>query len=556
MEFPKNRKTEILYDIENSLQQGVRFMQNAKKIDIAGDKSGPSVFIENDIYKINLIEARERGAKLRYITDITKDNLHYCKEMSCIANEMRHFEGFSGGLAVSDSEYMGTTVLREKQHSIFLIYSNEMELVEQQQIIFNTLWEKAIPANQRILEIEEGIVPEYIQTISNDIDILNKTFGLLQSANEEILIVFSTSNAFHRIINDGYFQKLKEIKDNKPWLAIRVLTPKDAEIEKIASEFNNRFKCGIRFIEPLSKVVILIADRKFSLVAETKDDTKQTVTEAMGLVTYSNSVPTVLSYAAIFDSLWKQTEIYDQLKKAHERLLTQDKIQKEFISNAAHELRTPIQPILGISEILRNSVQNTKDNELLGVISRNAQRLKKLSEDILEVSKIESDAMNLNKEQFKVNDEIADIIKHYKNNVDNKNIQFEYAPHDNDLTVLADRNGIGRVISNLISNSIKFIPQGAGGVITINAGKDKTADSNDGGKEKVVVIVKDTGIGIDEKIFPKLFTKFSTKSFHGMGLGLYISKNIVEAHGGRMWAKNNEDGKGATFSFSLPLKKE
>ncbi len=270
----KIRKTEILYDIENSLLQGVRFMQNAKKIDVAGDKSGPLVFIENDIYKINLIEARERGAKLRYITDITKDNLHYCKELLCIANEMRHFEGFSGGLAVSDSEYMGTTVLREKQHSIFLIYSNEIELVEQQQIIFNTLWEKAIPAKQRILEIEEGIVPEYIQTISNDIDILNKTFGLLQSANDEILIVFSTSNAFHRIIDDGYFQKLKEIKDNKPWLAIRVLTPKDAEIEKIASEFNSRFNCGIRFIEPLSKVVILIADRKYSLVAETKDDTK------------------------------------------------------------------------------------------------------------------------------------------------------------------------------------------------------------------------------------------------------------------------------------------
>jgi hypothetical protein len=108
----KTRKTEILYDIENSLLQGVRFMQNAKKIDIAGDKSEPSVFIEYDIYKINLIEARGREAKLRYITDITKDNLHYCKEMSCIANEMRHLEGFSGGLAVSDSEYMGTTILR------------------------------------------------------------------------------------------------------------------------------------------------------------------------------------------------------------------------------------------------------------------------------------------------------------------------------------------------------------------------------------------------------------------------------------------------------------
>ena len=170
-------KTEAIYDIEKSLLQGMKFMQNAKKIDIVGDKNGPSVFIKNDFYKINLIKARNRGAKLRYITDITKDNLHYCKEMLCIANEMRHFEGFKGGLAVSDSEYMGKTVLREKQHSIFLIYSNEKELVEQQQIIFNTLWEKAILVMQRIMEIEKGIIPEIITNISSK-DIQNKFFDL------------------------------------------------------------------------------------------------------------------------------------------------------------------------------------------------------------------------------------------------------------------------------------------------------------------------------------------------------------------------------------------
>ncbi len=301
--------------------------------------------------------------------------------------------------------------------------------------------------------------------------------------------------------------------------------------------------------------MILIADRRYSLVAETKDDTIQTVAEAMELITYSTSVPTVLSYAAIFDSLWQQTVIYEQLKKAHELHLISDKTQKEFISNAAHELRTQIQPIHGISEILRNSVQNTKDNGLVEVTPRNAQRLKKLSEDILEVSKMESDAMSLNKEQFKVHDEMVDTIKHYKNNVNNKNIQFEYATHDDDLTVLADRSSICRVISNLISNSIKFIPRGDWSVvITINADRNKIADSNGDGKEKVAVIVKDTGIGKDEKIFLKLYTKFSTKSLHGMGLGLYISKQTVEAHGGRMWAKNNENVKGSTFSFSLPLR--
>lgn len=168
---------------------------------------------------------------------------------------------------------------------------------------------------------------------------------------------------------------------------------------------------------------------------------------------------------------------------------------------------------------------------------------------------MERDAMSQNKEQFKVNDEMVDTIKNYKNNVNNKNIQFEYATHDDDLTVLADR-------SSICSRYIKFnkqlyqvySPGDWGGVITIDAGRNKIADSNGDGEEKVVVIIKDAGIGKDEKIFLKLYTKFSTKSLHGMGLGLYISKQTVEAHGGRMWAKNNKDVKGSAFSFSLPLR--
>jgi signal transduction histidine kinase len=546
------KKTEILRDMQSSLIKRVIFIQNAKKIDMVNDKAGPSVFVENDVNKINLTEARKNGVKLRYITDISKDNLHYCKEILHIVNEMRHFDGFKGGLSVSDSEYMGTTALSEKQHAKFLIHSNEMELVEQQQIIFNTLWEKSIPSKQRIMEIEEGTVPEVIQALDNVEDVMDKAFGLIKSANREILIVVSTSNAFHRIMNHGSLLQLKEIKSNRPWVTIRILTPKDTEIEKIVADAG--FNCNVRFIEPLSKVVILTVDRKHSIVAETKDDTKQKVSDVMGLATYSNSVPTVVSYAAIFDNLWKQTDIYQQLKKTHEKLLVHDRMQKEFIDTAAHELRTPIQPILGISKILLNSVQNANHRELLAVISRNAHRLKKLSEDILEVSKIDGDALNLKKEQFKINDVLTNIAKFHKNNLDKKNIKIEINSNSGDFTVKADKNSIGLVISNLISNSIKFIPQAEEGVIAITVEQKRNADIDKDVREMVVVIVKDTGIGIDKEMLPKLFTKFSSKSYQGMGLGLYISKNIVEAHGGHIWAMNNEDGKGATFGFSLPLK--
>jgi signal transduction histidine kinase len=291
---------------------------------------------------------------------------------------------------------------------------------------------------------------------------------------------------------------------------------------------------------------MIIFDKNKTLIIEIKNDATVSLFDAAGLAIYIEGVSTSISYASIFESLWKQTELYEQLQ-------TQDKLQKEFINTAAHELRTPIQPIIGFVNILKGIVKDDKHRELLDVIGRNAQRLKKLSEDILEVSKIESNSMGLDKERFSIAETILDNVNNYKNNTDGKSIKFEYALEEvkKDLTVYGDKDGISQVISNLISNSIKFIPQE--GVISIKAEKKVTNSDNEGVKEVVFVSVKDTGAGIDKEIFPRLFTKFMTKSFQGIGLGLFISKSIVEAHGGSIWAENNMDGKGATVSFTLPI---
>jgi signal transduction histidine kinase len=244
----------------------------------------------------------------------------------------------------------------------------------------------------------------------------------------------------------------------------------------------------------------------------------------------------------------------EKLELANEQLEVRDRLQKEFINTAAHELRTPIQPILGMTNFLKNKANRVEDRELLEVISRNAQRLKKLSEDILEASKIESNSLQLNKEYLTAKEIILEVINSYKSNTESKNIKFVYSPDDDDnLTIHADRNGISRVISNLINNSIKFTPQRDGGVISIVVEHKESDRENKGSKGTIVVSIKDNGEGIDKEIMPKLFTKFTTKSFQGTGLGLYISKSIIEAHDGKIWAENNEDGKGATFSFTLPL---
>jgi signal transduction histidine kinase len=284
-------------------------------------------------------------------------------------------------------------------------------------------------------------------------------------------------------------------------------------------------------------------DRKTSLAIELKDDTKDNIHQAIGLSSYSNSKSTVLSYVSIFETLWKQTEMYQQLK-------VHDKMQKEFIDIAAHELRTPIQPILGLSEVVRSKLK-VEDKELiqfLDIIIRNAKRLQRLTEDILDVTRLESQSLRLSKQRFKLNDIIINFIADYKkqdvsNNNKQRKIKLLYSNTD-DIIVEADKGRLIQVVSNLFSNAVKFTNEG--GEIYVTIKKDDT-------DQQIIVSVTDNGQGIDPEIFPRLFTKFTSKSVVGTGLGLFVSKKIIEAHGGRIWAKNNSDGKGSTFSFTLPI---
>ena len=232
------------------------------------------------------------------------------------------------------------------------------------------------------------------------------------------------------------------------------------------------------------------------------------------------------------------------------------KCKRNSLTQTAHELRTPIQPILGLTQVVRGKTKDKEHIKLLDIVIKNTKKLKKLAEDILDVTRIESNSLNLNKEYFKINEIIFDNINTYKNNTETENIKFETILED-DISIYADKNSISRVISNLIDNSIKFTSEEEGtGEVIISINIEKEEFHKDGNtKENVVVYIKDMGNGIDVEILPRLFTKFVSKSFHGTGLGLYISKSIVEAHGGKIWGENNKDGRGATFGFRIPLEK-
>jgi signal transduction histidine kinase len=256
------------------------------------------------------------------------------------------------------------------------------------------------------------------------------------------------------------------------------------------------------------------------------------------------------------------------IRLQYNKLKEMDKMKDEFINVAAHELRTPIQPIIGLSEVLSSRIRNNdsgnvinaENQEYVDVILRNGQRLGKLVEDILDVTKMESQSLELHKEHFDLNDLIISIIDDIvasetdsmvyglpARRKEKNHVKINYQPQQ--LFVYADRNRIAQVISNLLNNALKFTPEG---YITITT--EKKTDYNRIKNGTVVVVnVCDSGSGVDPEMMPRLFTKFSSKSFSGTGLGLYICKNIIEAHGGRVWAENNKDGKGATFSFTLPI---
>ncbi|HKG89464.1 MAG TPA: ATP-binding protein [Nitrososphaeraceae archaeon] len=237
-----------------------------------------------------------------------------------------------------------------------------------------------------------------------------------------------------------------------------------------------------------------------------------------------------------------------KLVSAYEQLKVHDKMQRDFINVAAHELRTPIQPILGLTDALRSKIKETEKQEILDVVIRNAKRLHRLTEDILDVTRIESHTLELQKKRFNLKDILSNLIQDYrssqierKNNNNEQDLKIVYESKDDTIFVHADMERITQVISNLINNSLKFTKSGKISV---------TSEKKDG---HAIVSVKDTGTGIEPEIMPKLFSKFASKSYQGTGLGLFICKSIIEAHGGKIWAENNSDGKGAIFAFSLPI---
>lgn len=578
-----SEKTEVIYGSDKTTKAILEFLKSAEfSMNICADHTWPSVAMGVEVYKKGLSELKARKVRFRAITDITRDNVKHCKELVQIA-ELRHLDGIKGNFGISEKAYTASATLREATLLQQVIYSNVKAILEQQHYVFETLWNKTISAEEKIREIEQGLEPDIIEVIQNPAKTAKLYLDLIKNAAREILLIFPTTNAITRQNSVGALQLLKQAAEQNK-VNVRLLMPSigDSDNNRMALsnpdytsknsviDYSNIKRLllsdalsnniDIRHIKKASetKATILIVDRRYSLVIELRDDNESSFEQAIGFSTYSTSRPGVLSYISIFESLWVQTELYEQLTQsnehlalANEQLKIHDRMQREFINIASHEMKTPTQAILGMSGLLKYYPE--RKDELIEIIQRNAKRLQALTSDILDVTRIESQTLKLEKERFNIFDLVSEVVDDHRERIkdsSNKNIELSYDSDEDGkrrIFVEADRGRITQVLTNLLNNALKFTDEGQ---ITVSTYQNN--DSNDN-KDEVTVRVVDTGSGIDNGIYPKIFSKFATKSHQGTGLGLFISKSIIEAHGGRIWAKNNTDGRGATFIFTIPI---
>jgi signal transduction histidine kinase len=549
------KEIKILKNVDEILKKGKEILESSFEFLVCSRFGGLRLVYNNylDLYAKVLDKYKKKEHKcIRMVTSITdKDSANLIRKFLEIGVHVRHAKNMPPiDFAVSDKEMIATIEKAEggEENIKSLLVSNEFQYITHFVSIFEELWKDGTDARDRIKTIEENIEPEIFEVITDPLKASQIIVELAKSVKLEAVFLLPADMSMKRVDRLGVIDHL--IKASQNGATVRIICP----LSEVNSDIVKRISTNAPNIRILnghnSTAGFLIVDSARFIRAELRETSAIEFAEAIGFTLYSNSKGSVDSFKSVFDLLWNEHMINEQLQKA-------DEMQKEFIHIAAHELRNPIQPILGLSEVMRSKITDPEQIGMLDVTIRNAKRLRRLTEDILDVSKIESQKpLQLNKEKFNLTEILLNTVADFRNDISrdnddnnsnskniNPSVKLELVSSERDvIKVQADKSRINQVITNLLSNAFKFTKRGN---ITITT--QKTTDG------LVIISVKDSGSGIDPEIMPRLFTKFATRSNTGTGLGLFISKGIVESHGGKIWARNNLDGNGATFSFSLPL---
>lgn len=553
-------KTRILRGSKNTTNAIIRLISQSKtRVDVCCSYKVQSLAIREKFFRKAIVDAKKEGLEFRIIMKITKDNISYCRNLMKIV-ELRHLDGLKGNFLLNEKECVyATPILKERKIIPRLLYTNINEFLKQQHNFFDTFWNNSISAQERIRQIEGEIQPHHIDIIRNSKRAEFLFVSEVRSARSEVLILVDSIDFLRYLAEIGLVDSIIQAKNNNANVIILYsegngggvgVNFDEAQLKTIS---DLKEYAQIRRISGIQGNILIIDNSKVLAINEEVDGTFDNNAFAV----YSDNQTLVNNFGTLLDALSNEAEILDsiivakdnlansnkQLAEANEQLKLRDKLQQEFINIAAHELRTPIMPILGYAELLSEDIGRDKQEYIEKIID-NANRLQRFAESILDITKIESKTLNLKKEKLNLNDLILTIIDDLTLMKSKKDlVKLRYQPRE-EIIVEADRNRLSQVISNLLINAYNFTKEG---FILITAEK---SDVN-----LATVRIEDNGSGIDAEIMPRLFSKFATNSSSGTGLGLFISKSIIEAHGGNIWAENNasRNRKGAVFAFSIPL---
>ena len=550
------RETKIMYDQEEIRKHIIHLSEVSSGLSVVSNHGGVELPYNSFLELFNKILKKQRRREsegIRWIMRIEKDSVDMVKKFLNLGIRIRHVNNLAPiNFAVSKHGLI-TTVEEINDGKMGMVQniltSNEGSYIKHFSSMFEQLWKEGIDARYRIKDIEKKVGIAEIEIIRNPVDSIARGWDMVRSARKEINILFSSTNALKRQIEMGVLSLLKKASERQN-ISIRMLLPSTEKTDELIEQTKSNVpNIDIRTVSTslVTKITILVVDSRKCLILELKDDKQVESYDAVGLSTYSISPTIISSYLAVFESFWRQAELFEKMREV-------EKLQKDFINMAAHELRNPIQPIIGFSELLYSKIDNDEHRRLLDEVILNARRLERLARIMLDVTRIENNSLVLTKEVVDIGKLVRDLVESYNRKLEEKNVHKK-DQNTKELLVLLegikstnstiDKVRITQVICNILDNAVNFTQEGKIRVILKKEKQDR--------QNFLIINVKDTGRGIDSEISSKLFTKFASKSDLGTGLGLFISKGIVEAHGGKIWAENNAD-RGATFSFSLPLK--
>jgi two-component system sensor histidine kinase VicK len=598
--------TKVLYGVQTVINAVQQFLHETNTTVCACvDYTRPSLAINIQTLKEAFLNAKQRGVKLRYITEITKDNICYSRELLTMVDELRHLDGIKGNFYISEKGYLAPATFHEKgKPASQIIYSNVKEIIKHQGYVFDTLWSKAVPAEQKIREIEEGIEPEFFEIISDAGKAADVYVNLAKSVKKQAFLVIPNSRAMVRDKRLGVLDYLVEASSKIKALegvtnktdsreekdAIKIICPLDEKNREIVKWISDKAP-SIKILRSSikSSSTIFLADNQKFFRAELREnkEEEEDFTSAIGLALYSNSKASITSFESIFDLLWnsqivnekletgvlKQEEMRKELERINKELSVMNKYKDDFVMRISSESAT----ILTDAKVLTEVLLETKDlgsltnmqYTVVKVIYETIAKINLLVKDLLDIYRLDRGVLRLSKAHVNIANLIAQTLSEEdlsklisENKIEINQDTSMIAPTE---TVCCDPERLQQVISNLLRNAIEFVPSDGRGRITIRVEKQKQKkdrEDNEGNKkpQEITFIIEDNGIAVTKDEVQGLFQKFYlidtknafTKRQKFTTLGLSVSRGIIETHGGRMWIDETYKG-GASFKFTLPI---